>query len=195
MLASITPFGERSRGSSWRVTATAFVLGAVTGGAALGAALAGVGSLLPSGTHARSIALAAVLVLALLLDATPLRRHLPTTRRQVNEDWLGRYRSWVYGVGFGAQLGVGVVTIVTTALVYAALACALLAPSVAAGAIVGACFGGVRGLSLLPARRARDAASLVALHRRTGELERPVRTAVGSLELITVLVVLGALVW
>ena len=36
-------------------------------------------------------------------------------RRQVNEDWMARYRGWAYGAGFGLQLGLGVVTIVTTA--------------------------------------------------------------------------------
>ncbi len=195
MLASITPLGERSRGSSWNVTATAFVIGAVVAGGLAGAALGALGSLLPGGAHARAVALAAVLAAALLFDATPLRRGLPSTRRQVNEDWLGRYRGWVYGIGFGAQLGVGVVTIVTTAMVYAAVACALLCPSVAAGALVGVCFGAVRGLSLLPARRARDPASLVALHRRVQKLERPVRNVTTWLELLVLVAVLGALPW
>jgi hypothetical protein len=195
MLASITPLGERSRGSSWNVTATAFVIGAAAAGGLAGAALGALGSLLPGGEHARAVALAAVLAAALLFDATPLRRRLPSTRRQVNEDWLGRYRGWVYGIGFGAQLGVGVVTIVSTAMVYAAVACALLCPSVAACALVGVCFGTVRGVSLLPARRARDPGSLVALHRRVQELERSVRTVATWLELLALVAVLGALLW
>jgi hypothetical protein len=141
------------------------------------------------------VALAAVLAVAVLFDVTPLRRHLPSTRRQVNEDWLDRYRGWVYGIAFGAQLGVGVTTIVTTAMVYATLACALLCPSVAAGALVGVCFGAIRGLSLLPARRAQDPGSLVALHRRAGRLERPVRTVATWLELLAFAAVLGALLW
>ena len=63
-----------------------------------------------------------LLAAALVVDVSPLRRRLPTTRRQVNEDWMGRYRGWVYGGAFGAQLGSGVATIVTSAAVYAAVA-------------------------------------------------------------------------
>ncbi|MGO9790111.1 MAG: hypothetical protein ACLP8S_11665 [Solirubrobacteraceae bacterium] len=180
------------------MTATAFVIGAVLAGGLAGAALGALGALgalLPGDEQARAVALTALLAAALLLDATPLRRRLPSTRRQVNEDWLGRYRGWVYGIGFGAQLGMGVVTIVTTAMVYAALACALLCPSVAAGALVGVCFGAVRGLSLLPARWAQDPASLAVLHRRVHELERPVRTVATWLELLALVAVLGALLW
>src|SRR6478609_6746597 len=114
MLASITPLGERSRGFSWGVTASAFAVGAVGAGALAGAAAGAVGSLAPDGTW-RDIAALALLALALVVDASPLRRRLPTTRRQVNEDWLTRYRGWVYGIGFGAQLGTGLATIVTSA--------------------------------------------------------------------------------
>ena len=32
--------------------------------------------------------------------------------------WLGRYRSWVYGLGFGVQLGAGVTTVVVSSAVY-----------------------------------------------------------------------------
>jgi hypothetical protein len=195
MLASITPLGERSRGFSWRVTVTAFVIGSVAAGGLAGAALGAVGSLLPGDERGRGVALAAVLAVALLFDATPLRRRLPTVRRQVNEDWLHRYRGWVYGIGFGAQLGVGVVTIVTTAMVYAALACALLAPGAAAGALIGVCFGTVRGLSLLPARRAQDPGSLVVLHRRLHELETPVATVTAAVELLALAAVLAVLLW
>src|ERR1039458_3408232 len=119
MLASITPLGERSRGFSWSVTATAFAIGAVTAGAAAGAAVAAVGSLLPAGTAWRTGALLVALAVAVAYDASPLRSRLPTSRRQVNEDWLTRYRGWVYGVAFGAQLGVAVGTLVTPAAIYA----------------------------------------------------------------------------
>ncbi len=105
MLASITPLGERSRGFSWNLTASAFALGAMGAGAGSGALLGALGSLLPTGAGWRSVAVVAVLASALLVDATPLRTRVPSSRRQVNEDWLGRYRGWVYGVAFGAQLG------------------------------------------------------------------------------------------
>ena len=105
---------------------------------------------------------------ALAFDATPLGRRLPTTRRQVNEDWMARYRGWVYGVAFGAQLSVGVATVVTSAAIYAAALGALLCGTAAAGAAVG------RGLRRHPravaARRPprADPDGLVRLHRPAG---------------------------
>ena len=44
--------------------------------------------------------------------------HLPPTRRQVNERWLDQFRLWVYGAGFGWQIGTGLATYVKTAAVY-----------------------------------------------------------------------------
>src|ERR1700760_3463167 len=104
MLASITPLGERSRGFSWGLTVSAFAVGAVGAGALAGAALGALGSLAPSGTW-RDIGGLALIALALAIDGTPLLTHLPTSRCQVNEDWLRRYRGWVYGTAFGARLG------------------------------------------------------------------------------------------
>jgi|ERR1035441_3239120 hypothetical protein len=191
MLASITPLGERSRGFSWSVTATAFAIGAVTAGAAAGAAVAAVGSLLPAGTAWRTGALLVALAVAVAYDASPLRSRLPTSRRQVNEDWLTRYRGWVYGVAFGAQLGVGVATIVTSAAIYATGAVAFLCGDPAIGAGIGAVFGIVRAMSLLPARRVRDPESLVDLHRGLATVEVYVRRATPVVELLLVAVVIG----
>src|SRR6185437_13390920 len=192
MLASITPLGERSRGFSWGVTASAFAVGAVGAGALAGAALGALGSLAPSGTWRDTAGLAAIVV-ALAVDVTPLRRHLPTTRRQVNEDWMARYRGWVYGVAFGAQLGTGVVTVVTSAAVYAAALGTLLAGSVGAGAVIGAAFGAVRALSLLPARRVIDPADLVRLHDALERAESPVRRAALAADGVAVALVLVGL--
>ena len=41
----------------------------------------------------------------------------PFLCRQVNEAWLSKYRPWVYGGGFGWQIGAGVTTYVMTAAV------------------------------------------------------------------------------
>lgn len=191
MLTSITPLGERSRGFSWRVTASAFAVGSIGAGALAGALTAALGALAPVGGSGRAIALAAVLAVALLYDATPLRARLPSTRRQVNEDWMARYRGWVYGFAFGAQLGVGVATIVTCAAIYATVAAALLSGDPAIGAVIGATFGALRALSLLPARRARDAQSLRELHRKLGALELPVRRATPIVELALIALLIG----
>jgi hypothetical protein len=193
MLASITPLGERSRGFSWDLTASAFAVGAVGAGAVAGAAGGALGSLAPTGAW-RDIAGVGLIALALAVDVSPLRRRLPTTRRQVNEDWLARYRGWVYGVAFGAQLGAGVLTIVTSAAVYAAVLGAVLCGSAAAGATVGGAFGAIRALSLLPARIATDPRGLVRLHERLGRAEAPARrTAAAALAAAMVLVLVGLL--
>jgi hypothetical protein len=193
MLASITPLGERSRGFSWALTASAFAAGTVTAGALAGAAGGAVGALAPSGAW-RNAAGAAVLIIALAVDATPLRSRLPTTRRQVNEDWMTRYRGWVYGVAFGAQLGAGVVTVVTSAAIYAAALGAVLCGTPVAGAAVGAAFGATRALALLPAHTAADPAGLLRLHDRLGRAEAPARAIVLGAEATAIVIVAGGLV-
>jgi hypothetical protein len=193
MLASITPLGERSRGFSWGLTASAFAIGAVVAGAVGGAAGGALGSLAPAGRW-RDVAALVLLVAALVIDVSPLRRRLPSTRRQVNEDWMTRYRGWVYGLAFGAQLGTGLTTIVTNAAVYAAALGAVLCGTVLSGAAVGAAFGVTRALSLLPARRAADPAGLVRLHDRFGRAEAPAgRAAVATEAAAIALVIVGLL--
>jgi MFS family permease len=192
MLASITPLGERSRGSSWGWTVSAFALGAVAAGALGGGAGGALGSLAPSGAWRLSAAFA-VLVAALFFDATGLGRRLPSSRRQVNEDWMIRYRGWVYGAAFGAQLGAGLATVVTSAAVYAAAVGAVLSGSVTGGAAVGAAFGLTRALSLVATRSARDGMGLMRLHRALGRLERPARRLVVAGEILGAALVLGGL--
>jgi hypothetical protein len=129
----------------------------------LGALWGWIGSWLPDRSNAVDAVLVVVLaVVGALLDAT----HVPTSKRQVNEDWLHRYRGWVYGVGFGAQLGFGVVTVVTSAATYVAFALALLTGSMAAGAVIGFTFGALRGLSLLMVKNIDSQEELRTFHRR-----------------------------
>ena len=194
MLASLTPVAERARGSSWRVTVTAFALGAVAAGAAGGALLGGIGSLLP-GAHWRMPMVIVALTAALVIDGTPLRRRLPLTKRQVNEDWMHRYRGWVYGLGFGAQLGFGLSTIVSSAAMYVALVAAFLAGDPLRGAIVTGVFGLVRGLTILAAAHVRRPDQLVALHRRLARLRGP-SGVVGHVLILAVfgLALIGSLV-
>jgi MFS family permease len=193
MLASITPLGERSRGFSWGLTVSAFGAGAIGAGALAGAVGGAVGSLLPAGAW-RSVAALVVLTAAVCFDATPLRRRLPSTRRQVNEDWMARYRGWVYGVGFGAQLGTGLTTVVTSAAIYAAALGAVLCGTVASGLAVGAALGATRAVSLLPAWGVRDGPGLVGLHRRLAAVESPARWLVVAAEAVAIGAVIGGLV-
>ncbi len=166
MLASIHPLGERARDRRWSVTVSAYVAGSTAAASLLGAVLGVAGDLLPLTPGATALALVALCALALAFDLGVAGLRLPTVHRQVDKDWLDRYRGWVVGVGFGFQLGLGVVTIVTTAAVYLALALALLTGSPAAGAAVGATFGLVRALVILAVARVRRPEQLRAALRR-----------------------------
>lgn len=164
MLSSITPLGERSRQRSWAATVTAFFVGAVLGGGALGAALGAVGMML--GPVPDRVQWSVGAVLAALLVVLHLRGRLPSWQRQVDERWLDDYRGWVVGVGYGFQLGAAVLTIVPTAAIWVALLLALLSGQPVAGAAVGAAFGVARALPLLAAARVVDPMALRRLHAR-----------------------------
>jgi hypothetical protein len=166
MLASITPLGERGRHARWGLTVSAFLLGATAAGAAAGAGLGALGALiLPAGLHAhtRVAALAGALGLAIALDILP--GAVPGPRRQVDERWLDRYRGWVYGLGYGWQLGLGVTTVVSSAATYVALLAAFLSGSAPVGALILACFGAVRGVTPLATAHVRSQRQLLEFHR------------------------------
>src|SRR3954469_9099300 len=164
MLASITPLGERGRGASWRRTVTAYVMASIVGGAAVGALLGTVGRLLH--LQDNRWALAAAGVLALVSAALDLAGRLPTVRRQVDETWMTRYRDWVYGAGFGLQLGAGAMTIVTSASLYLTWIVELMTGDAALGAIVGAAFGLSRAAPLLGTAHIATAETLRRPQRR-----------------------------
>jgi hypothetical protein len=159
MLTSISPLGERARGNRWTVTVTAYVVASVLGGVTTGALLGFAGSFVDVSAWVA----AGMCALAAVLD---LIRRLPTIRRQVDEDWLTRYRGWVYGLAYGYQLGLGVVTIVTSAATYAMLALCLLSGSTTAGLAIGGCFGLVRALPILALRGAQTPERLRAVAAR-----------------------------
>jgi hypothetical protein len=163
MLASITPLGERGRQSRWGVTVTAFLLGATVAGAAAGAALGRLGGLAGLTSNTRLAVLLVALAWATLLDLLP--RPIPGPRRQVDERWLDEYRGWVYGIGYGSQLGLAVSTVVSSAATYVALIAAFLSASPGAGAVVLGCFGAVRGLTPLAAAGVRSQRELLDFHR------------------------------
>ena len=158
MLASINPLGERSRNRRWWVTYAWFVAGSVGAGALLGALLGAIGAGLFALVDPSTTAIAVVAVV-LGLVALAFELHvgglpLPTVRRQVDEDWIPRYRAWVYAGGFGFQLGLGVVTVVTSVTVYLTWAFALLTGSVWGGLLIGVVFGIGRALPVLLVARA-----------------------------------------
>jgi sulfite exporter TauE/SafE len=195
MLTSITPLGERGRNRRWRSTASWYVLGSVLGGAVIGA-LAGLLALVLGAADPASNVLTFVAAVVCLVAAVwdVSGRRPPSWKRQVDETWLGRYRGWVIGSGFGAQLGFGVATIVSTAAVYATLLLAVLTTSFWAALGIGAAFGLARALPLLTVRRILTNEALASLHRKVSVLA-PVarRTTVGVLGLTAVALTAGAL--
>ena len=170
MLASINPLGERSRNSRFAITFTAYLVGSVAGGAALGALLglagAGVHELAPWSAATSAIVVVVLCGAALALDAGVGGLRVPTIHRQVNEDMLNEYREWAYGMNFGFQLGLGVVTIVTTATVYLTFALAALTGAWQTGLLVGGVFGLVRALPMVLVARAYSPHHLRTLFRR-----------------------------
>ncbi|MYG98575.1 MAG: hypothetical protein F4144_03790 [Acidimicrobiaceae bacterium] len=165
MLTSISPLGERARGNRWWLTVGWLSLGAVVGGAVVGVALGAAGQSLAGSLSdgARLVVLAGACAVAAVWDMSG--RRLPG-RRQVNEDWLVAYRPWVYGAGFGLQLGAAVATVVNTALVPLFMLAALLAGDTTAGLLIGAAFGVARAGSMALSSGVRTTDDLRRLHRR-----------------------------
>lgn len=195
MLASIHPLGERARNSRFGLTACFYAAGSLAGGLATGAALGWVGAAILPDLSGRSVA-AITLTLAVvgvIVDAAGLQ--LPTWQRQVNEDWLTTYRSWVYGAGFGFQLGMGLVTIVASAAIYLTFALALVAGSWQLGAVFGAVFGLARALPILTVSHVTTVDRLRRLHRRMQDLAPLARRGAVAAQAMTALVALGVLAW
>jgi len=197
MLSTITPIGEQGRRNRYGTSVTWFILGAVLGGATLsvGAALlaAGVRALDLSGEAHVGIA-AAVAAVAVASDLHLGGFRLPSHTRQVNEEWLMQYRSWVYGGGFGWQIGVGLATYITTAAVYLMLGLAALSASPPAAVAVVTGFGLVRGLAVLLGRHLTTPQRMMDLHRRLDELLPTAQRAVVLVQ-SAVLAVLAAAAW
>ncbi len=199
MLSSIHPLGERGRRNNFATTAWAFTIGSVVGGAMTGAVVGGIGAALdaiviPDSEQVRLMAVLVVAVVALGFELSG--RSLPSVERQVNENWLGEFRGWVYGVGFGVQLGAGVATYVTAAAVLLWLLTMVVVGSIPAAIGIGATFGLVRGSSILFARSITSPERLVEFHRRlhrsVGSVRFLTRAALAALTLAAAVAANGA---
>jgi len=178
MLSTVTPIAERGRGHRFAVTAAWFVLGSVLGGATLGGITA-LGALALDGVST-DVALGVAGVVALVgaaIDAGVAGVRPPFFKRQLDDAWLDRYRGWVYGLGFGWQIGVGFATYIMTTAVPVTVLLAALTGSPMVGFLVGLTFGLVRGLAILGSAPATTTAALGRLHQRFEALEAPVRQA------------------
>jgi hypothetical protein len=196
MLATVTPLAERGRGHRYGSTASWFVTGSLAGGATLGLLMAA----LALGVHAAVLSVpvrAAIAGVVALLAATSDTRlggfRLPFHSRQVNERWLDQFRPWVYGAGFGWQIGAGLVTYIKTAAIYLMIALAALTGNPGTALAVGALFGLMRGLAVLLGRSITDTTTLAAFHRRFTAADPVVLRVVVTCELAAAVVFAGVL--
>src|SRR5450755_2754967 len=171
MLATITPLGERSRHGRWGLTVGAFLVGCTGAGILLGALCGAAGAIaLPEsvGEPTRLLALAIAVLAAIALDASP---------------------AMIPGLGYGSQLGLGVVTVVSSAATYVALFAAFLTAGAARGALIMGCYGAIRGLTPLAAVHVRTPQQLLALHAGLAGARGPV--AGGGLLLLAAILALS----
>lgn len=191
MMSTITPLAERARGRRYGLTALWFILGATLGGLVTGS-VAALFSVAVANTSATAAGLAALGALAALaagaVDLGLLGPRIPHLRRQVNEQWLEQFRSWVYGAGFGLQIGSGFMTYIMTAAVYLVVVLASLLGSPLRALCIGGLFGLVRGSAILLTARARTPRDLMMVHQRFESARPAVRNAVIIVELGAALV-------
>lgn len=178
MLSSIHPLGERARSNRWSLTLGAFAVGSIAAGGVLGLTAATLGRLvgLPRTSMVLPIAVIALAGIADLLGVS-----VPTPHRQVNERWIGTYRGWVYGLGFGVQLGAGFATYVVSWALPALMFVLAWIGDPTAGAVVGALFGAGRSIPLAAAGWIDRPDRLATFHRAVASLARPVRFASAAL--------------
>lgn len=194
MLSSITPFGERSRNSRWGLTASAYLVGSVLGGAFIGAAMGLIGELVAVdlGADTALVLVGGAAVIGVMAELGIGDMSVPGPHRQVNERWLMNYRGWVYGLGFGFQLGLGVVTIVTTAAVWLLLLTAVLTGSFTTALALGATFGFVRGVFIFATAPITTPDRLRALHQSISHRATLVSRAATGAVALTALAALSA---
>ncbi len=195
MLSSITPFGERARGTRFAWTAGWFITGGVLGGATLGgfgtlvALIARIATGSPDAAapleESPAIALSALVALIAIagsaVDLGLMGPVLPVIQRQVDDGWMRRLRPWVYGVGFGWQIGFGFATYLMTAGVALTLTLAIAAGVSSASVIptlaVCSFFGLARGVTVLLGAKASTPSKLRSIHSNLERFENPVRLA------------------
>ena len=127
-------------------------------------------------------------------DARILPWSPPFIRRQVNEYWLPRYRGWVYGVGFGWQIGTGVTTYIMTAAIFVMIAVGALTASPTVAFAVAVVFALARGLVVLATARFTSFDALATFHRRFHALGPIVQRAVIAVQ-IAVAIIAATAVW
>jgi hypothetical protein len=196
MLSTVTPLAERSRGNRYPMTAFWYALGGLLGGATLGAVMAGLAAVVGMIDLSPGAATAILTIAGLLAAASDARIggwQVPGSRSQVNELWLNWYRSWVYGLGFGWQIGTGVVTYLMTAGVYLLILAGALTASPVVALAGGLAFGSIRGIAVLAGAGISSQARLNSFHRRFESLRHPVElVTITGLVLVATIAAIGS---
>jgi hypothetical protein len=153
MVETISPVVHGGRGR-WLGTLALHTLGATGTAALFGAALGWIGGALgaPWG-RAGLLALAAVAVVYALGTLTGLRVPVPQLRRQVPDWWRTYFGRPLAAVLYGAGLGIGFLTYLSTGTLVVVAFAAVASGSAMIGAFIVAPFGLVRGLSAIVAWR------------------------------------------
>jgi hypothetical protein len=100
----------------------------------------------------------------------------------------------VWAGGYGAQLGLGVTTVVRSAATYLALCAASLSAGAVRGAVIVGVFGLVRGLQPLATWRVRRPSQLMSFHARLRRWRSGARgTGLSLLAAILALALAGAM--
>ena len=135
---------------------------------------------------------AAASLIAAVSDGRISGFHLPGHDRQVNERWLDQYRSWVYGAGFGWQIGVGLATYIMTAGVYLLILMGGLTANPWIAIALGALFGLVRGLAVYLAAGLNSGEKLLSFHARFESWREPVRQSMIVVQAVVAVVAAAA---
>lgn len=179
MVETVTPAvcGSRRR---QLVALALFALGAIAAAAALGAVLGLSGAAI--GTGPALVVAAALAVLGALREAGIVRFAIPQSKRQVPDWWRYELPLPVWSAGYGAGLGLGVLTYQPVATFWVACAAAVALGRPVAGAVAFALYGvGRAAVLLLPARRGADPMAIVErLVRRRRTLLRANAVALGA---------------
>jgi cytochrome c biogenesis protein CcdA len=179
MVETVTPAvcGTRKR---QLVALALFAVGATTAAATLGAVLGVAGAAIGTGP---ALAVAAALaVLGALREAGVVRFAIPQSKRQVPDWWRYELPLPVWSAGYGAGLGLGVLTYQPVATFWVACAAAVALGRPLAGAATFALYGlGRAAVLLLPARREADPMAIVErLVRKRRTLLRANAVALGA---------------
>lgn len=178
MLSVITPIQEQTRGNRFSTTAGWFLFGSTIGGAMLGGLIGVLGLVLASvglSSPQALILISVGSVVAVVSDGQLFGFQLPGHDRQVNERWLDQFRSWVYGAGFGWQIGFGLATYIMTAGLYLLILVGALGTSMVEGVILGSVFGAIRGLAVFASSGITHQGALNDFHRSFERWRQPVR--------------------